>query len=295
MDGGSSPPTPVTSTVQSTSGPPAYADPFIQQFLQGSQQRYESEAPQFFPEATFVPASSETETGLAAITGQALQGSPIAGEGQRQFQSTLQGDYVNANPYRDAAIGAATDPMRRQFNESTMPSVQAAFSKAGRYGSSALGSEMDRATETINRNIGEVAGGLSFADYGRERGLQNQAIQSSPDFANRRYDDARTLLDVGGAREGYAGNQLQDTMARFDFGQNQPQQKLQEYGSNISRGVYGGTTSGTQTTPYFKQGNAASGALGGALSGGSMGAAFGPYGAAAGAAGGAALGGMGNK
>ncbi len=288
-------PQPGTSTTTQTSGAPAYAQPFIEQFLEGSQQRYEGSAPPFFPEATFVPASSEPETGLAGITGQALSGSPIAGEGQQQFLSTLQGDYLNANPYRDAAIKAATDPMMRQFNESTMPGVQAAFSQAGRYGSNALGSEMDRATETVNRNIGEVAGGLSFQDYGRERGLQNQAIQSSPDFANRRYDDARTLLDVGSAREGYAGNELQDSMARFDFGQYQPQQKLQEYGSNIGQGVFGSQSTGTQTTPYFRQGNAASGALGGAMAGGSMGSMFGPWGAGIGALAGGAMGGMGNK
>lgn len=253
--------------------------------LAGAQQRYEGEAPQFYPEATYIPASSETETGLAGITAAAQQGSPIANAGQQEFYNTLQGGYLSpdSNPFLQQTINAATRPITQQYQEAVVPGINSTFSLAGRYGSDAQVSAQNRALDTYLTNLGETGSRLAYQNYGDERNRQAAATLAAPDYANRRYDDYRTLLDVGAQREGYAGNALQDAMARYDFGQNQPQQKLNEYAGTIRQGVFGGNASTTQTTPYFRGGSAATSALGGAATGASVGSAAGPYGALIGA------------
>ena len=297
MGGSSGPSGSTTSTTVAQGGPPGYAQPYVKQMLEGAQQRYESAAPEFYPEATYVPASSETETGLAGITAGALQGSPIANAGQQEYLNTLQGNYLSpdSNPFLQGAIDAATRPVIENYNENIVPSINSTFSKMGRYGSEPQINALQRSQEGLGRTVGDIGGNMAYQNYANERGIQSAAIQGAPDYANRRFDDARTLLDVGGAREGYSGDVLQDSMARYDFAQNQPQLKVGEYGSNIARGVYGGSQNTTQTTPYFKGGSAATGALGGAASGAAVGSAFGPYGALAGAAIGGAGGYAGSK
>ena len=282
----------VTTTSTSTSGPPGYAEPYINQFLQGARNRYESAAPEFFPESTFVPPSAETETGLAGLTAGSQAGSPIAQAGQEGYLSTLQGDYLNpeTNPYLRATQEAAIRPVQENLQQKTLPQIMGYFTNAGRYGSNQNLATIGNAARDATRSMLDTSSNLAYRNYADERGRQQSAIQGAPDYANRRFDDYNRLLNVGQTREGYSGNQLQDAMARFDFSQNQPQTKLSEYGGNIRQGVFGGTQTGTQTTPYFKGGSAASGALGGAMTGASTGAMFGPYGALIGGAGGAALG-----
>jgi hypothetical protein len=246
-------PTPVTTTNTTTSGPPGYSEPFINQFLQGAQNRYESAAPEFFPEATYVPPSSETETGLAGLTAGAQAGSPIAQAGQQGYLSTVQGDYLNpeTNPYLRATQEAAIRPVQENLQQKTLPQIMGYFTNAGRYGSNQNLATIGNAARDATRSMLDTSSNLAYRNYADERGRQQSAIQGAPDYANRRFDDYNTLLGVGQAREGYSGNQLQDAMSRYDFSQNQPQLKLGEYGGNIRQGVFGGTSTGTQTTPYF--------------------------------------------
>ena len=78
----------------------------------------------------------------------------------------------------------------------------------------------------------------------------------------RPYTPDRILASVGGAREAQGGKELADTIARYDFGQNEPAARTQQFIQSImSGGVVPGTQSTTQpyfTTPVWQQ------ALGGA-------------------------------
>jgi len=56
---------------------------------------------------------------------------------------------------------------------------------------------------------------------------------AAPTFANADYQDIQNLLAAGQAREGYTGQQLQSDIARFNFGQTQPQQNLSSFLSTV--------------------------------------------------------------
>jgi hypothetical protein len=73
------------------------------------------------------------------------------------------------------AIQSAVRPLMQQFEQTTLPGIQSAFSRAGRYGSGAQERAIGQATEATGRAIGDVASQISAADFARERALQEQA------------------------------------------------------------------------------------------------------------------------
>jgi hypothetical protein len=110
---------------------------------------------------------------------------------------------------------------------------------------------------------------------------QLPGIQQGIDM--RRRGAIADLGGVGSAYENLAQRQLQDQIARFQFGQNAPMQQLQQYAGLISP-IAGGYPTAVNTGPGQQ-----SGGVGGAFGGAVAGSALGPYGAA----GGALLGGLG--
>jgi hypothetical protein len=96
------------------------------------------------------------------------------------------------------------------------------------------------ATEAYGRALGDVSANIVGQDYARERGLQQQAqmgqaalAQAAPSFYQQQFLPSQTLAQVGAAREAIAAQPLQEQMARFQFGQQQPIQSLMSYLSSV--------------------------------------------------------------
>jgi hypothetical protein len=261
--GGSSQPQTVTQT--STQQPPAYLQPFLTDIAKEAQSQYQSGSPSYFPENTFVPQSPETQQALSALTNRATTGSPLQAAGNQQQLGTVQGDYLNSNPGLVGAIDAAVRPVTQNFQNAVLPGIASQFSAAGRYGSGAQADALGNASDAYMRNVGDIGSNLSFGNYNMERGIQNQAAQNAPSMAAADYTDPSRLAAVGQQQETYSAAELQDAINRFNFGQNLPNQKLGQYSSAIYGQNQGGTTSATQTSPYYS-GNTALAGLGAGLS-----------------------------
>lgn len=247
------------------------ADPWVQQqpFLSGLYQRaWNLPEQQFFPGSTVVPQSPETLQALDLATARATGGSPLQTAGQDELQSTLQGNYLYGGPGFDAAFDAA----QRRIT----PAVQGQFERAGRFGGGL-------AQEAETQALADAFAGL----YDRERQRQIGSISMVPGMAGLDYADIGQLARVGGEREAFDREQLSDELARWEFGQNAPYQRVGAQSAIIQGGFPGGTT--TSQVPYYR--NQMGGALGGGLAGlglaQGLGQAFpalgGPWGLAAGA------------
>ena len=242
----------------STSTPPAYALPHLTRILGEAENLFEQPR-DFFPSKTYTDFSEPTLAALGAGEARAVAGSPLIPQAQGALSgalgftnpatdfltATARGDFLNeGNPFLEAALQPAIDR------------VQGQFSQAGRLGSGA--------------NISALTSALAptyAADYDRERGRQIQAQRSLGELANQEqrtrmaaaamaptaasadYDDIGRLAQFGAAREAKAGEALRDQMARFDFLQNEPAQRLAEYAALTKGGTVGGDTA--SQTPYF--------------------------------------------
>jgi hypothetical protein len=211
-------------------------DPTIQPFLSyglGEAQRlYQAGGPQYYPGQTYVAPSQTTQTGLQALEQRAMQGSPLIAQAQQQIQNTIGGNYLSGNPFFQGAFAPAAQAATQQF-QTAIGDIGSAASKAGRYGSGAMGTLQDRASGQLAQQLSNTAGQLAYQNYADERGRQQAATMAAPGMAQADYQDIQNLLAAGQAREGYTGQQLQSDIARFNFGQQQPQQNLATFLSSV--------------------------------------------------------------
>jgi len=230
--------------------------------------------------------------------GSSMPGMTTQGLGTSYGQLTPQADYLS-----DVRSGITSDVMgsiQSQFGgiASQMAQTergreqQALESQLGRlYGGgqadlqrqqSALESQFGRQYGASQADIArqqqgmESAFGRQLAGAGALPGLQQQMDM-------RRQQAIGQLGGVGTAYENLAQRQLQDQIARFQFGQQVPMQQLQQYAGLISP-IAAGYPTAVATGPGTQSGGL-SGAFGGAVAGSALGSP--------GAIGGALLGGLG--
>ena len=283
--------------------------PFLTQGLQRAQSLFlTGQQPEFFPGQTYVSPSAATTEAIAQQEAIARQQSPVLQQAQQAYQQSLgqvgqtaAGGFLNANPYQQAMMEAATRPLTQQFSQTVLPGISSLYSRSGRLGSGAMERALGTATEAYGRSLGDITANIAGTQYQQERGLQQQAQLAqaqlagyAPQFYGQQFLPSQTLAQVGAQQEAIAAQPLQEQLARYQFGQQLPYQQLQGYLSSVYGTPLGSYGTTTQQYPTYQ--NRGAGILGGALAGGlggyALGQAFPAIGAGYGAAGGAALGGL---
>ena len=200
---------------------------------------------EFFPGSTVTPFSPETELGLGGITNRAAMGSSLNPAAQGQVMDTLGGEYF--------AQGGAFDAAKDAIASSVIPGVDSTFGAGRRFGSPLH-------AEAISRGVSR---GLSpYLDA--ERGRMMQASALAPQLAREDYFDMDRLLGVGAQREDLYSRELADQMARWDFAQQEPAQRIGTYMSMLQGGSPYGTTKTSGGGGGKGPGQIGLGALGGA-------------------------------
>ena len=297
----------MATTTQTSSVDPALL-PYLTQGLERAQSLFlTGQQPEFFPGQTYVSPSAATTESIAQQEALARQQSPVLQQAQQAYQASLgqvgqtaAGGFLNANPYQQAMMEAATRPLTQQFSQSVLPGISSLYSRSGRLGSGSMERALGTATEAYGRSLGDITANIAGTQYQQERGLQQQAqlaqaqlAGAAPSFYGQQFLPSQTLAQVGAQQEAIAAQPLQEQLARYQFGQQLPYQQLQGYLSSVYGTPLG--TYGTQTTnaPTFQ--NRGAGILGGGIAGGLGGYALGQatgIGGLYGGLGGAALGGL---
>jgi hypothetical protein len=253
MSGGGSP-----SETNTDPWPPL--QPFIMKGLEGAERDVLNRPTEFFPGSTVIPFAPETEMALGATANRAVGGDQygLLPGAQAQQSQVISGEYLDpkTNPFfRDTMDAMGGDAWRDTASK---------FGGAGRSGRS------PGAMEDFGRGFSRSAAPYMSQLYSQERGRQETAAARAPGLAAADYADINKLGQVGAAREGQAGAELQDVRSRYDFAQEEPTTRLAKYisliGGNPGSSV---STSGGGVSP-------AAGALGGAATGAAVGSMFGP-------------------
>jgi len=274
--------------------------------LQEAQRLYQNPSvPGYYPGQGYVSPTESTQQALQFGANRAVLGNPLLPQAQQtvsgmqntfnpaiqQMQATAGGEYLSGSPFFSGAFDAAARAAGTTFQDQ-MQQVASNASRAGRYGSGAMGQLQDRAAGTFASALTDTAGKLAYQNYDAERARQEaaqanigqlygadyarqlQAAQLSPALAQADYADIDKLYQIGQAQESYQQAALADAMQRYNFQQNLPAAKLQSFLS----AAYGAPM-GQQTTQPIYRNQAANvlggAALGGALGGGTLGAGIG--------------------
>lgn len=221
---------PPDNTTQTTSTePPDYLLPFLRQSA-GSASALFNSGP------SVVPFSQQTNQALNLQQNRALGGSPLVSSAQGLTNSTLNGDFLNSNPYLDATFDRAAGAVNRSLDET--------YARSGRD----LDSNMAVRADQLNNLATNIYGG----NYQNERDRQMGALGAAVPLAREDYFDISQLGNVGAAVEGQAQNIL-----------DAPFMALERFNAGLSGAPMGQTSS--TTTPLYS--NPAGGLLGGALTG----------------------------
>jgi len=275
-----------TNTVSRTELDPTMR-PFVQYGLEESTRLYQQpNLPSYYPGQTYVSPSQQTQAALQAAQQRATMGNPLVPAAQQQALNTVQGNFLGGNPFFQGAFRGATQGAQTAYQDATQAALSNA-SRAGRYGSGAMGTALDRAGGTFANALTNTAGQLAFQNYDIERGRQQAMIGAAPTLAGADYEDINKMLQLGQVSEGYQETALADAVNRFNFAQQAPYQKLQSYLS----GAYGAPAGMQVSQPVYRNqfGNILGGAVTGAALGG-LGQGTSQYAPAIGAGIGAGLG-----
>jgi hypothetical protein len=215
--------------------------PFVKYGLNEAQSLYKSNNPQYFPGQTYVSPTEQTQTALQAQQNRALQGNPLLPAAQQQQQSVIGGQYLQNNPFFNQALQGAGQAATNQYFDA-INQAQSGASQAGRYGSGAQENLFNRAGGTLANTLANTAGNLMYQNYGAERGRQEQAAMNAPQLAQADYFDIAQLGKTGQTMEGYQQSALEDSLNRFNFEQNLPGTKLDQFLGRVYNAPQGSQT-----------------------------------------------------
>ena len=220
--------------------------PYVGYGLEEARRLYQNFTPQYFPGQTFVSPTQATQAALQAQINRATQGSALTPAAQQQQLATIQGQYLGGNPFFQGAFQPAAMAATSQFNQA-IQDVSSQASRAGRYGSGAMGQLQDRAAIQLANALTGTAGQLAYQNYAAERAAQERAAGMAPSLAATDYGDIAQLAAAGQAQEAYQAQQLQDAINRFNFAQQQPQEQL----TNFLSAAYGAPRGQISRTPVY--------------------------------------------
>lgn len=214
--------------------PPSYQLPYLQTGLMNAQTLYN----QGNPVAEFGDASRQAQQ---MMQNRATQGDPTIAEAGNYVRKTLNGGFLNSNPFLDATFNKAA--------MATQGQLASQFAGARR--------NVDQSQGNRAQQLNDLATSIYGGNYANERNLMQGALGYAQPLGNQAYADAQALSGVG---------------AQIDT---KYQQKLDASGTALDKYLarVRGTDYGSTQTSSGK-GNPVAGGIGGAIAG----SQFGPWG-----------------
>jgi hypothetical protein len=237
--GGSS----TTRTITENKNEPwAGQKPFLSDIYRRAQGR--ADVPQqYYPGSTVAPEDPFTTRAYELMGARAGEGSENVDAAQRLNLATLRGDFLGGNPYLDEMYGRAARGVTDQFRGSVLPGLESRFRGAGRTRSGAYEYARRAATEELGSSLGDLATRFYGGAYETERGRQETAIGRAPGLAREDYHDIDRMRMAGQGRQQQAQQVLNDLINRFNFAQQEPDRRLNQYAGLVGGAIPGDSTS----------------------------------------------------
>lgn len=193
------------------------------------------------------------------------------GVGQRVSEAL--GDLVRpgVNPFLEASIQAAIDPIYRRLTTDVLPSVRSSAIAAGGYGGSRQGIAEGLAAEAAQREAGRIAAQLAAQGY--ESGLEAavRALGMAPAVLQASLLPAQQLVSAGELARS-EGERLRAEAAQREFSNAMRDVGLAQEISRVVFGLPGGSM--VTTSPAYVGGGGGGFSLSSGLSGALTGAAL---------------------
>lgn len=216
-------------TTTSTSGPPAWAQPYVEDYVGGLEGIRNTQLSPYGGNL-YAPMSSTRREGLTGAADFARAGGTgLGGASADYLNDVLSGKYLESPQLAEAAQGSI---------DRMTPEVYSQFALGGRSGS---GLAAEAYGEGVTRELSDA--------YFRERGLQQGAAALAPSIDALGYKPYDVLTGVGSAYEMEDQNRINEDLYRHEFNQDEPYTRMSRYGNLLGLGsnMWGSEGSNTQT------------------------------------------------
>lgn len=228
----------------SESSPWAGQQPFLKDIFGEGQRLYQTPL-QYGPGRVNQAFSAQTlegeQAGLGLIRGAGQ------GAGYDYLNQSLRGDFLDpsSNPYLAQMGQTVADRTSEAYQRTISPQIsQGAYGRAGSGMEANLrGQAQQGLAQELYRGQADLFGGF----YNQERGRQQQSAAFVPQYGANQRADIATGYQLGQRPDQLQQSLLDDLTSRYQFGQQEPWQRLQRYNQAItgSAGVIPGTTTST--------------------------------------------------
>lgn len=251
---GKSTPQTTTTSQNVNMGPWQPQQPYLTKAFSEANRLYDTYTPQYYQGSTVAGMTPEQKSALSQITNMGGTVDPLLSGQNQTATDTINGKYLDpsTNPYLAATYGQAADQVARTYQTVTAPGTSAAFAAGGRYGSGARNQAVDQNNQALGTTLNNLATNIYGGNYATERDRQLAATNNAGNYVQANYLPATAAVNAQGAIQGQSQKELDDQVARWNFEQNLPYNKLNSYLASV-QGNYGqsGTSTGTQTQQVY--------------------------------------------
>lgn len=169
------------------------------------------------------PFNNQQQLGFNMASQYAGQGNALANAGGQQMFSTLNGNYLNSNPYIDSVVGRATGDIADQYKYMTEPGNMAMASHSGSLDNSGVAGKdmMDRFGAA--RAMGDAENQIRYNNYAGERANQVNAVSPALGYGQT---TQQGLMGAGNQQQQMGQNQQDFNYSEFLRQLQQPTENL---------------------------------------------------------------------
>lgn len=208
-------------------------------------------------------AGNRMNGGLAANAAASGLGNAIGGLAYQNYQQGLQQQQSAAQELAGLSQGNVGQQMGAAgmlsgIGAQNIANELGAANSLGQFGQQNIGNILSGAqglTGVEQQNFGNQFAGAAgqSANYSDALKNQIQAMALSPEFQSMAFNNAGAVQGAGSTQQALQQQYINDAVNRWNYYQQLPYNKLNQYGSAVS-GNFGGT--GTTTSPFFQNGAA---------------------------------------
>jgi hypothetical protein len=244
-----------TQTVQKAD-PWVGQQPYLTDIFGEAQRLYRQGPMEFFPGRTYAAPSERTLQAEEMIAQEALGGQQAMAQQVAQAQQfgLMQPQMLQYNPYLAGATEAALRPVYGQA-QGLLQQARRGATQAGQLGGTRQAILEQGVIADYLQKAGDISSQMYSKAYQDAIDAQQRAISLAPSVMQMGLAPAQTLGQVGLAEQARQQQAIDEARARFEFGQQAPQQALRDYSAIAAGSILPPTTTATQTggDPSFMQ------------------------------------------
>ena len=213
--------------------------PYLRDIYRMAQRDVAGDDLQYYPGSTVAGRDPWTRQGEQMAYDRAMSGNTVAGYSAQNAADTLQGKYLDpdSNPWLAKTFGRAAGDVTRNFNRAVLPGMESRFASSGRLGSGAHRGAVGETGRMLAGELGRLGESIYGGNYQQERGRQMATQQMAPQLAGMDYYGAQALQGLGGQRQQHQQSLLDDLVAKFEFGRDEPYNRIARYSNLIGQPV----------------------------------------------------------